>query len=280
MEFHLYRIKVEKPAFLPLFPDNSVVPSPRSLILSAIDEKPARDIRRGESWRLGNIEKLSGHEIFFALGKITDAKLDLYDEASGDFMQKSLEEAPHTYVAIDLKYQICAIAKKTRMASNVDGIAKSLSELLSSTKIADLTGIKFVLPKIYDPQEFLSIVRNAERISRFTMSFSPPNPWDVEKDFHGPMEHLLRESSAEVGKTTIQGESLRRTVVEELARSAASTGNKASAKLVPSEGGRLVTKYIGRNPALVDVNEIQSSKSRRELFEGMIQIYRRIREPG
>jgi hypothetical protein len=261
---------------LPLFPDEAF--SPTTLIVKAIEEKPARDIRRDQSWRLGNVEKFSPNEIFFALGKITDAKLDLYDEASGDFIQKPLEEAPHTYVAIDLSYQICAIAKKTRMASNVDGIARSLGELLSSTKIAVETGIKFVLPRIYDPEEFLSIVKKAERISKFTMSFSPPNPWDVEQHFHEPMEALLKESDAQGGSTTIQGEALRPSIVEELARSAASTGNTASARLVPSEGGRLVTKHIGRNPALVDVNEIQSSESRRELFKGMIQLYRRIRD--
>jgi hypothetical protein len=182
MEFHFYRIKVEKPTALPLFPD--IDASPPTLIRKAIEEKPVREIRKGQSWRLGNIENLSMHEIFFALGKITDAKLDLYDEASGDFMQKPLEEAPHTYVAINLYYQICAIAKRAKISSDVDGIARSLSELLSSTKIAMDTSIKFVLPKIYDPEEFISIIKRAKRISRFTMTFSPPNPWDVERDFH------------------------------------------------------------------------------------------------
>lgn len=273
--FYLYRLKIERPETPSIFDDQSR--SPGGIILAAIEEKPSEELRKGQSWRIGNIQKLSTGTVFFALGKITKATHELYDEALGDFVAEALEEAPHTYVAVDLEYQVCAIAQKTKIAPRVDNIAKNLAKLLSASNVAELGHLEFTLSEISDPDEFLELVRNAVRISEFEMTFSPPNPFDVNRQFHKPMEEFLQAAHAQHGKTAIKGESLEAEVIEDLARSAASSGNKAKARIQSNEDAKPTLKHLDGNPVTVSVGEIVTDDEKAGLFARIREAYRRVR---
>lgn len=108
--FYLYRLKIERSEAPSIFDDQSS--SPAEIIRSAVEEKPHHELRKRQTWRIGNVRQLSKKTLFFALGKVTKATHELYDETSGNFVEEALDEAPHTYVAIDLECQVCAIAKK------------------------------------------------------------------------------------------------------------------------------------------------------------------------
>lgn len=273
--FYLYRLKIERPETPSIFDDQSR--SPGDIILASIEEKPSEELRKGQSWRIGNIQKLSADTVFFALGKITKATHELYDEALGDFVAEALEEAPHTYVAVDLEYQVCAIAQKTKIAPRVDNIAKNLAKLLSASNVAELGHLEFTLSEISDPDEFLELVRNAVRISEFEMTFSPPNPFDVNRQFHKPMEEFLQAAHAQQGKTAIKGESLEAEVIEDLARSAASSGNKAKARIQSEEDAKPTLKHLDGNPVTVSVDEIVTDDEKAGLFARIREAYRRVR---
>lgn len=273
--FYLYRLKIERSETPSIFDDQSR--SPGDIILAAIEEKPSEELRKGQSWRIGNIQKLSADTVFFALGKITKATHELYDEALGDFVAEALEEAPHTYVAVDLEYQVCAIAQKTKIAPRVDNIAKNLAKLLSISNVAELGHLEFTLSEISDPDEFLELVRNAVRIPEFEMTFSPPNPFDVNRQFHKPMEDFLQAAHAQQGKTAIKGESLEAEVIEDLARSAASSGNKAKARIQSEEDTRPTLKHLDGNPVTVSVGEIVTDDEKAGLFARIRDAYRRVR---
>lgn len=123
-------------------------------------------------------------------------------------------------------------------------------------------------------------IRNAFRISEFEMTFSPPNPFDVERQFHKPMEEFLQATKADSGKTNIKGETLESDVIEDLARSAASTGNKAKARIQPEGETKTSLKHLDGNPVTVGADEIATDDEKRGLLRRIRDAYFRVRGPG
>lgn len=109
------------------------------------------------------------------------------------------------------------------------------------------------------------------------MSFSPPNPFDVEGQFHRPMENLLQATAAERGRTAIFGKALESDTIETLARSAASTGNTAKAHIQSEEDGKPILRSISENPMVVAVRELVTGDEKRKLIEMIRRAYLRIR---
>src|SRR5690606_11286274 len=131
---------------------------------------------------------------------------------------------------------------------------------------------------INDPEEFVAQLRNAFAITRFSMTFSRPNPFDVEEHFHEPMVQFLRESRGKNGRTTVNGDSLNPELLEPLARSAAATGNDASATLKRTRKGRKLRRGIKNNPAAVVHEEPVTRDEKQSLGEKIRETYAQIRQ--
>lgn len=275
--FTLFRIKVAFPSQLMMFGEQS---SPPDIIKQAINEKPSKEIRKGNVWHIGNIEEVGKDGLFFALGREKKSIIDKYDSASGDFVDVEDEQAPYTYVFIDLKFQVCAISHKAKVSQNVSASAKNLANLLKETEIANANGYTFNLLEIQDTSEFLELISNAFAIKEFSISFSPPNPWDVEPDFQRPMQNLLQETGGVGGVTKINGDSLNNQILRKLTSSAAATGNKASAKIQEASDGRAVLKKLGGNPATVSTDRINTAQEKLDLMAQVRKFYLFIRNGG
>lgn len=273
--FYLYRLKIERSDTPSMFDDQTRQPG--AVILSAIEEKPSQEIRKGQTWHIGNIQKVERDTVFFALGKVTKATHQFYDEEKGDFIEESLEEAPNTYVAVDLNLQICAVAQKSKIASQAGGIARNLAKLLSASHEAKTGRLAFTLSDIPDPDEFLELIKNAKRITEFEITLSPPNPWDVNRQFHRPMEEFIRAANGMQGKSSVRGDDLNAEVIEDLARSAASTGNKAEARIQSTEDEKPVLKKLDGNPVTVSAEELVTNEEKKDLFSKIREAYRRVR---
>jgi len=276
--FFLYRLKIERSKEPRLFDDTTS--SPSEIIKAAVEEKPSKEIRKGNIWHIGNIEKIGDTGLFFAFGRVTKSIVEKFDEDAGNFRDESEDQAPYTYIIIDLKYQICAVAHKSRIAPKVSQIANNLAKLLNETKIAKENNLKLVMAQINDPHEFLEYVRSAYAIRKFDIDFSPPNPWDVEADFQKPMEKLLSETAGSKGKTTIVGEDLEKDPIEKLASAAAATGNSASAQMKQGENQKFVTKKIGGNPTTFTTEEIATQEEKATLLSKIIELYQSVRNAG
>ena len=274
--FYLYRLKVELSPNSPLFRVGSR--SRGEIIRSTIERKPAMEVRKGQFWRIGNIQLLEPNAIFFALGKITKSTRQLYDESSGDFIQKSFDEAPHTYVIVDLELQLCAIAHKSKIAPRVINIAKNFEKLLNAAHQEEIDRqIVLTLSEISDPEEFLKLIRNAIRVSTFEISFTPPNPFDVNQQFQKPMEELLSATDAKKGKTAITGDELNTRILEDLTRSAASAGNSANARIQSDIESKPTLKRLEGNPVTVPVEELATDEEKRDLLAKVREVYSRVR---
>lgn len=67
------------------------------------------------------------------------------------------------------------------------------------------------------------------------MTFSRPNAFDAN-DFVKPFQGLLAAAHGEKGKAELMGGALKSESLEELARSAAATGNDAGATMIAGSG--------------------------------------------
>lgn len=90
--FNLYRLKIERSKTLDFFEDRTSAPS--EIIRAAIGEKPAKEIRKGNTWHIGNIEPIDEAGLFFAFGRVTKSIVEKFDEQKGDFRLEDEEQAP------------------------------------------------------------------------------------------------------------------------------------------------------------------------------------------
>jgi hypothetical protein len=276
LQFQLFRIRIQRPGQLSLF-DNPAR-SARDIILDVIKSKPSAQLRRGHTWHIGNIEDLDSDSIYFAVGRTTIAKVEMYDEEAGNFVNQEFDAAPYTHAFLDLSLQVVAIAAKAQLAPTVPGIARQLERLLNSSTIllqADaLIGVK----PLNDPQDFVSHLREAFSIQKFAVTFRRPNPWDVDRDFHEPFEKFLAEADGDKGKAVIEGESLNSEPLEKVATSAAALGDDAEAQIRTARGRRPIKKRLRGNPVNFSADNADDREAKIGIIERIKEIYSRVRQ--
>jgi hypothetical protein len=273
LDFQLFRLKVYR---IPgsLF---STDESPPSLIRSAILSRPERRSRRGVVWHIGNVEAIDDSALYFAFGRTTVANLPQFNAADRSFVEQEFESAPFTHVIVDSELGLCAIARKSQLAPNTIAMARQLANVLNDAPTAYDKNVRFAIEPIADPEQFIEQLREAQSVIGFSVTFSLPNPFDANQDFQLPMERLLQEAEGEKGRTTISGDDLDRDVLEELSRSAAATGNDASARLYREGESRSVKKRLRENFVSVPVTEITIVEARLDLVQTLRRVYLRIR---
>jgi hypothetical protein len=124
--------------------------------------------------------------LYFRVGKTTRATNEIYQ--SGNFLDEEYETSPYTHAVVDLELEVCAIAQKTRLSPTTKGIANQLGKLLNGSDIVRTQGVKVEVDDIPDPEGFISQLQKAYSISTFWITFSRPNPFDVNDHFIKPME--------------------------------------------------------------------------------------------
>ena len=281
--FHLYKLKVvplRQLSLIKLSKEISPKKTSSEMIKEAVLESRSKGSKKTPYWRIGNIDEIDEDGLFFDFGKITKTTAKKYNETEKIFHDEPDEQAPHTYVMINLKYQICAIAFQAKVAPKVFTIAKNLKKLLNETDIAKNIDAEFSVSEIKNPIDFIEQVRSAFSIKKFEIEFTPPNPFDVNKDFVRPMENLAEASNSKKGKTSISGENLDKTIIGELSASSASSGDNASARIQPIENGPIVTAKINDTHLKCPIDKIETKDERRKLLKKLVDLYQKIRNYG
>jgi hypothetical protein len=251
--------------------------SPDELIAEIIKNKPSEELREGYIWHIGNVRDVGDNDGFiFAAGRTTKKSKALYDEESKDFLEVDDEESPFTYAYYDRGYGILGIEPKSKLSPTAKGISRNLEKLLNKNDVVRNSGIKIEISEIWDPEDFLKHIRESYSVVGFTVNFGNPNPFDVEADFHRPMENYLQATGGDKGKAAVQGPDLDRDKIEEVTRSVASTGNDASARIRLYEGQRPVTKHLEGDPVVVPIKEEERTEAI-GLFGRIRNAYSRIR---
>jgi hypothetical protein len=276
LELQLFRLKVTRPGQPTVWAD--VNWDTAAIIRQAIEHAPAKEVRRGFVWHIGNVSVIDESGLYFRFGRTTRASFPFFDEKTRSFVEHEHENAPYTHVFVDVQLGVCAIARNTELAQRTTAIARQLERLLNDTPVRYDTGALFALDEIKDPTQFLEQLREALTVLSFSLTFTRPNPFDVNEDFQRPMENLLQQADATAGRTTIKGDDLERPVLEELTRSAAATGNNAEAKLVRVGDERPVRRQLRENNAAVSFSDIETEEQRIDVLRVIRQAYLRIRQ--
>jgi hypothetical protein len=271
LEFQLFRIKV--------YPSEQMrfdgPQKPSEILLETIKSLPSAELWRGMIWHIGNIYEIDGNGLYFRVGRTTKAKREIYQE--GNFIDEEFEEAPYTHVVLDIPTEVCAIAKKPKLSPSPKGIANQLIRLLTGSETAQYCGAIFEIDRLKDPEDLITHLNRAHGISRFSMTFSRPNPFDVEEDIVRPFSKLINEAQGEKGKAQIDGENLKPQLLEKLARSAAATGNDATARLRLDKEQEPTTIHLRENPVFVRHEDVSESKQKRTLLDKVRRVYRQVR---
>lgn len=272
----LFRIKVIEVKQGALFRSEQ---SRSDFLRNLIIRKPDGEIRKGYVWHIGNVSEVDASGLFFAIGRTTKTSKELYDEESGDFLAVEDEEAPFTNVFYDFSLSVLAIVPKARLSPSPKGVARSMEKLLNHQHDVADQGFRIEVAEIWDPEGFLQQIRQAYSVISFSVDFGKPNPFDVQKEFHEPMEKYLEASGGEAGRTTIRGEDLDRDTVEDVTRSVASSGKNASARLRREIGQRPVVRHIKGDPVVVSADENEMD-DRSGLLDRIRAAYERVRRRG
>lgn len=267
LTFYLFRAKVISPKQQLLFGDEK---KPPEVLRSVLLSKPSKELRKGHVWHIGNVYELDEESIYFALGRTTTSIVERYDKVGQNFIEEDFETSPYTHAILDLRFQLLAIAGKSRLSPTARGIARQFERLANASPVIVNSKRKIEIAEIKDPETFISHIRNAYSVVFFSMDFGEPNPWDVNKDFQQPMQSLLQETSGVKGRTSISGVDLDRDILEELTRAAASAGNSAKAIVKSSKTAKGMTKHLRANPVTINEEELKE--------DSLQQILNRIRE--
>lgn len=259
--------------------EDPVEPTRSALLLSAIGDKPTAELRAGHNWHIGNISYIDEVRVYFALGRTTASIVELFDDESGNFKEAEFETSPYTYVLLDAYLGVAAIARKTRLSQTTRGIARQFEKLLNVTPTSKQHHVDFEVSQIVDPTDLISEMQHAYSVTQFQMSLRRPNPFDVNEDFHRPLENLVREADADTGKILVSGQSLDTGVLSDLARSGAVTGEDVAAVLKKTKNAKPIRRRLVGNPVSTDIAEVpvDSKSAMKQLFTKIRSLYDSVR---
>ena len=271
MEFQIFRIKVFPSKQGHLFRSPS---KPSEILMDVISSLPSVELKKEMGWHVGNVSPIDSEGLYFRIGRTAKFKLAFYK--NGTFRDEEFEGAPYTHVLIDLETEVVAIAKKPTLSPKTSGIANNLIRLLNEAPRTIYYEAKYEIAQINDPTEFITFLNESLYVTKFFVTFSRPNALDVD-DFIKPMQKLLSETEGDEGKTIIEGTNLNPERLENLARSAAATGNDAAAWMQLTEMEGKVRKNLKGNPATLHFEDISDGRQKYKLLHLIREIYKRIR---
>jgi hypothetical protein len=252
VEYHMYRVKFIKPAQTALFNSDT---TPRELFETALAQKPSLQLGEKNVWHIGNIEQITPEGGRFAVGRTTTTTVEKFDKATGNFTELLDDSGPYTFVYFDSRIGLLGIGKRTKVAADVDSIARKIQKLLARTSVVTDHEVTVRVDLIPDPESFLEKLFSAYAVKRFKAEFTGPNPIDADEVFQKPMSYYCQQLGAEQGSVAVKGEALNDEAVASVAKSTAATGNSASALIQTAEGSRSISISFKRDARKVVIEQ-------------------------
>ncbi|EIJ35292.1 hypothetical protein [Thiothrix nivea] len=271
IEYHLYRIKFIKPSQMTLFYSDV---SPSDLFSMALNEKPTITLKKDNVWHIGNIEYFDKFCGAFAIGRTTKTTVERYDNNTGNFIEQLDDSCPYTYVLFDRSIGVLGVAKKTKVAPDVQAIARKIEGIFDNSTSVKERGINVLVDIIPDPEDFIEKIRSAYSIKRFKAFFTGPNPIDADEIFQKPLSIYCQNLNGNYGSVEIVGDALNEEGVEAVAKSTAATGNTASARIQTDKEKKLISVQLRGDAVRVPVDQ---SSGREQALREVKEAYYRVR---
>lgn len=250
-----------------------------AVIVDAIGSHPEAEIGGGNEWHIAGSERFADGAISFQIGRIQNVTNPQYDERRQKFYESEGERAPYAHGVFDSATQACVIERKANLFAKAADLAPKLQKLLNEPKYARDAGVRIVVDELRDPEGFIEQVRASEKVVRFQFVAEFKNPHDVQRLIHGPAEEYNELIGGE--KTTVEtrGSDLDKGVIEDMARSAASVGDPASATIKDAGGAKSRTIYLRGTPLLEKVVFGGLEDMKDQMLIALRAAYNRLRKP-
>lgn len=273
LEFQLFRIHVDLGKKLPLYPDNR--PTPASTLVKLIVEQPTTELPERKSWGIGNVQKIGNDGLYFRFGKTTKSTIETY--TNKNFIDQEFDTSPYTHIVLHIPTEIVAIAKKQKLGPSRRSIGKHLARLLNESELQKELRAAITISEVIDPTTFLEDLKNAYSISRFTLQLSRPNPIDAEEYLVKPSQQVILQANGERGTFQITGKALDSEPLEQLTRSAAATGNDASARICRKEGDPPTISKLKGRAVTITAAELDDLSQQETLLRKLLRAYELVR---
>ncbi|MEC3911809.1 hypothetical protein U5A82_15430 [Sphingobium sp. CR2-8] len=236
---HLFRVKCES---LPQGDFLHVSRDSVDIISKSIEAKPTAEVGRRSEWHIGNVERVEGGGIAFAMGRTQAVTSPKFDSVSHDFLEEEALKAPFTVGVFDAETQACGVIRKTGVSQSSSEVASKLQVLLNAAHFARESNTRILVEPISDPMTFIDAIRRAEVVTRFSFTVTRPNPHDIDRLIQKPAEEFTELAGGERTRIEVEGNDLDRDLIEDVTHAVAAVGEVAAANIIPEGGGR--TKRI------------------------------------
>ena len=225
-----------------------------SAVFQCVLEKPRLPAIQGRPvWRVGKTAPIEGAKSsLFEFGKVTTAKRRDYDEQEGKFREYDDEDAPCTWMFIDMEAQILGIEPKNALAPKASGIAAAFERTLNHN--IGKSGLSATIRLISDGGKFVDRLNDAYALLDFTVAMGQLNDGlDDDELVYKPLGKLQKAMRGKRIKADVGGESLDKKTAVLISESAMSMGNQVKAVIREKQGGRRVHISPEDHPARVDL---------------------------
>lgn len=274
---HVLRVRCEHVEQTNMFAEDR---TPEDVIVDAFRAHPAAEVGGGSEWHIAAAELFAGRAVAFQIGRVQSVTNPQYDDQRQRFYEAEGERAPYAYGVFDSETQVCVIEKKAAVSAKAPEVASKLEKLLNKPSFASDAGFRIVVDELRDPEGFIEQVRQADRVTRFQFVAEFENPHDVYTLIHAPAERYNEMIKGQ--KTTVEtrGPDLDKDVVEEMARSAASVGDPASATIREKGQAKGKTVYLRGTPLLEKLSLSDEVEGLRDhMLSALRSAYERLRRP-
>lgn len=247
------------------------------ILRDIISAKPSAELREGFWWHIGNVQKIDENSAYFAIGRTTKSIVELYDPDTKDFIINEHPESPYTYAYVDFSLQLLAIGNKAKLAQSPKIIAGYFEKLLNKQEEIRQTDMTASIAELNDPRDFITHLKEAVIVSRFTAKFTLPNLFDSEEDFEKPFQRYLNESEGNKGSASVSGADLNRDIIEKISRSCAASGNDATARMKDSDNSSFKTRHLQGRSVFVDYDDEDPKVTAGSFIDAIRRIYNSIR---
>lgn len=273
--FRIKFLKTQKDQSLLEFDDRT----PQELFRAILDEKPSIEFKEGYSWHIGNVVFLDDNVGTFKIGRKTIAPLPKYDSLNKDFIDKYEENSPNCTIYFNIEYELLGITYKSVLCPNEYAMVSRIEQLFQNSQTITKSLCNVEISNVKNPESFISRLKSAYCIKKFTVHFSGSNPFDADAQFHKPMSVYLDATGGEKGITIVDGKSLNSETLVTMSNSVAATGNEASARIQDTNSDKIITISMNKNPVKILI-PVENQDDVAKISQMIIERYRKIRSNG
>lgn len=270
--FELYRVRIFENAQTRMFADTRDRPE---LLKAAVENAGQVNKRRRIKWLLGKPHYLKDG---WAMVRIGVAKPEEQPKWTGeDFTDEPEETYPYTLAFINLNLSFVAIGRNAKVAPETSRIALRFSELLENSKVFEEANKYISVERIPDPNDLIFYIKKSLRIEYFWVNIPKPNPIDINKDIMQPASKVVLETKSERGRLELKGPAPNDPLLEELVRSAASSGENAGGKFLMPREKRARSKQLKGRFAGIEAKGIDNEQKQIGFCEELDKKYSSVR---